>query len=111
MWTFFDKPAFQNKMIDDMLKLYLELWRRVQIKLIYSNTPDYTDFWSVLTSTPLIRFEKILVATETAIQKSLICMGMDKLSLFPIFPIEKLPSRLGVILQVSTGTQVIYELW
>ena len=36
-------------------------------------------------------------------------MGMDKLSLFPELAIEKLPSRLRIILQVSTGTQVTFE--
>ena len=37
-------------------------------------------------------------------------MGIDKRSFFPMFQFETLPLRLITILQVSTGTQVIYEL-
>ena len=55
----------------------------------------------------MIRFEKL--ALQLKLHSEIFNMGMDKLSLFPIFPIEKLPLRLRIILEVSTGTQVIYE--
>ena len=96
-------------MIVDMLKLYLQLWRDVQIKLQFNLARQITDFWSVFTSTPLIRFEKHYL--QLKILSKILNIGMDKLSLFPMFPTEKLPSRLRTILKVSTWTQVIYELW
>ena len=52
--------AFQNKMIVDMLKLYLQLWRNVQTKLLYRLARKATGFCS-----------ELLVAIMTAVGKIL----------------------------------------
>ena len=96
-------------MIVDMLKLYLQLWHNVQIKLQFILARPTADFWSVFSSTPLIRFEKHYLQLKLLLE--IFKMGIDKVSLFPMSLTEKLPWRLRVLLQVSTGTQVIYELW
>ena len=93
-------------MIVEMLKLYLQLLRNVQMKLQFILAPQFTDFLSLFTPTPLIKFEKHYL--QLKLLSKIFNIGMDNLSFFPIFSTEKLPSRLRLILQVSTVTQVIY---
>ena len=70
------------------------------MKLQFILARKTTNFSSVFTSTPLIRFEKHYL--QLKLLSKIFNMGIDMSSFLPMFPTAKLPSLLRIILQVST---------